>query len=140
MPSRRIAPEINVTPLVDIVLVLLIIFMVITPQMESGAQIDLPGIQNPDKSSKGKLEPITVSLTAAGELYLEKDPIGRDALLVRLKELRELDPRRKVVLKADKTARFAEVRKLFGDCRELGFSGVSLQVGDKRKEKKKEPA
>jgi biopolymer transport protein ExbD len=130
-------PDINVTPLVDVVLVLLIIFMVIMPQMEAGIPVNLPGINNPDPKTKGKLEPILVSLTAAGKLFIDKEPLTREAIETRLKSLHESQPDRTVVLKADKTVRYEEVRLLFKQCQDLGFPGVSLQVGEvKRKAQK----
>ena len=68
-------PEMNVTPLVDVVLVLLIIFMVITPQMEAGASVTIPGISNVDAESKTKLEPITqrAKSQGVGDLYNPMD-------------------------------------------------------------------
>jgi len=122
----------NVTPLVDVVLVLLIIVMVITPQMEAGAPVDLPGIFNPDPKTDAKHEPITVSLTSTGALYLEKDALDRPTLSVRLKEIRETAPERRVILKADRAVPYGDVRALFKEARELGFPGISLQVGDKK--------
>ncbi len=127
----RPRPDINVTPLVDVVLVLLIIFMVVLPQMEAGASVSLPGIQHPDGKASAE-RPITISLTATGGLYLEKRPLAREALLVALKELHAAAPGRRVILKGDKGARYGELRAIFRDCRALGFSGISLQVGDRR--------
>jgi biopolymer transport protein TolR len=135
MRREPIKPEMNVTPLVDVVLVLLIIFMVITPQMEAGAAVDLPGILHPDPRSEGKLEPVTLSLTAAGELYLEKERLDRAAAGAGLKKIHADTPERRVVLKADRAVRYDEVRKLFKQCQEIGFPGVSLQVGDRKKPK-----
>lgn len=135
MPApRELRPEINVTPLVDVVLVLLIIFMVVTPQMEAGAPVDLPPFGSPDPKTKAKLEPITVSLTSRGTLYFEKQSVSREALRDRLRSVRAADPRRRVVVRADKAVRYGEVRSLFKECQELGFPGVSMQVGEIRRE------
>jgi biopolymer transport protein TolR len=133
-PRPELTPEINVTPLVDVVLVLLIIFMVVTPQMEAGAPVDLPPFASPDPKTKAKLEPITLSLTSRGALYLEKQAVSRELLRGRLRALREADPRRRVVVRADKAVRYGEVRSLFKECQELGFPGVSMQVGEIRRE------
>ena len=124
----------NVTPLVDVVLVLLIIFMVITPQLESGAAANLPGILNTDPKTEGKLEPITVSLTAGGALYFEKERLDRSVLSARLKSVHETSPDRAILLKADRAVRYDEVRLLFKECQEIGYPGISLQVGDRKKE------
>jgi biopolymer transport protein ExbD len=128
------SPEMNVTPLVDVVLVLLIIFMVITPQMEAGAAVDLPGIFHPDPKTDARHEPITVSLTASGGLYLEKDRVEAPVLAEKLAALRAEFPERRIVLKADRAVPYGDVRTLFSQARELGFPGISLQVGDKKKE------
>jgi biopolymer transport protein TolR len=130
---RGVTPEMNVTPLVDVVLVLLIIFMVITPQMEAGAAVDLPGISHPDPKTAVRHQPITVSLTSSGALYLEKDALARVELSRRLATLRAEAPERRIVLKADRAVPYGEVRALFKEARELGFPGISLQVGDKKR-------
>ncbi|MBL8924336.1 MAG: biopolymer transporter ExbD [Myxococcaceae bacterium] len=119
----------NVTPLVDVVLVLLIIFMVVTPQMEAGVTVKLPSISNPDQGN-GSLEPITVTVAADGALYLEKERLAHDALMTQLDGLHRANAERRVVLKADTTLRYVKVRELFKDCQSVGFPGVSLQVLD----------
>ena len=96
--KRGANPEINVTPLVDVVLVLLIIFMVVTPQMESGASVDLPSIQFPDEEGKGKLDPIELTYTAAGEYLIHKEVIPADGLEERLRGIHEAEPNRRLCL------------------------------------------
>ena len=71
----------NVTPLVDVVLVLLIIFMVIIPQMQAGAPVNVPGIANPDQAPDASHPPITLSVTKGGRLFLEKAEVAREDLL-----------------------------------------------------------
>ena len=73
-PSRGVKSDINVTPLVDVVLVLLIIFMVIAPALEHGERVELPSIMEPDQVQKGKLDPVTVTVGRGGSVYLEKAP------------------------------------------------------------------
>ena len=121
-------PEINVTPLVDVVLVLLIIFMVIAPALEHGERVELPSVAQPDKQQKGKLDPVTVTVAASGTLYLEKEVVAADALPGRLAELHAREPDRRVVLKGDGTLDYAKVRDVFGIVQSAGFTGVSLQV------------
>jgi biopolymer transport protein TolR len=122
----------NVTPLVDVVLVLLIIFMVVTPQIEAGASVELPTATNPDKENK-ELKPTTVSLAANGSFYLDRKELKRDALMAELKALHEKDPDSPVVLKADRGVRYSEVRGVFKAMQDLGFPGINLQVVDKQK-------
>jgi biopolymer transport protein ExbD/biopolymer transport protein TolR len=133
--KRGANPEINVTPLVDVVLVLLIIFMVVTPQMESGASVDLPSIQFPDEEGKGKLDPIELTYTAAGQYLIHKEVIPSDGLEERLRGIHEAEPNRRLVLRGDVRLKYGDVRGLFGLCERIGFPGVSLMVsesGDKK--------
>ena len=132
-PRRGLVPEMNVTPLVDVVLVLLIIFMVVTPQLEAGAAVELPAATNPDKENKN-LTPTTVSLTARGELFMDRKQVKREELLSMLKAVRASQPDSPVVLKADRAVRYAEVRGVFKSLQDLGFPGISLQVVDRAKE------
>ncbi len=132
-PRKGLVPEMNVTPLVDVVLVLLIIFMVVTPQLEAGAAVELPVAANPDKENKN-LTPTTVSLTARGELFMDRKQVKREELLSLLQAVRTSQPDSPVVLKADRAVRYAEVRGVFKSLQDLGFPGISLQVVDRAKE------
>lgn len=123
----------NVTPLVDVVLVLLIIFMVVIPMMEKSAAVELPQIRTADAEAKGKTDPFTLSLTLTGELYFEDEPLDRGGFTSRLREANLRDPTRRLVLRADRAARYGDVRKLFKDCQQLGFPGVSLRVNERKR-------
>ncbi|MEM9697019.1 MAG: biopolymer transporter ExbD, partial [Myxococcota bacterium] len=91
-------PEINVTPLVDVVLVLLIIFMVVTPAIDEGAQLELPETANADDKKKDE-EPISVILAPGGRILLEKVELpDQQALATRLKGLVQADAERKIML------------------------------------------
>jgi biopolymer transport protein TolR len=138
-PREVIAPDINVTPLVDVVLVLLIIFMVIAPALEHGERVELPSVMNPDKQPKSKLDPVTVTVGASGATFLEKQPIERSELSARLAAIHAAEPERRVVLKGDGTVGYEKVRELFERVQSAGFSGVSLMVS-KRKGRESEDA
>lgn len=129
--KSRPSPAMNVTPLVDIVLVLLIIFMVVLPSMEQNAAVELPNIFHVDEEPEGRTDPITVSLTRAGALYLESDEFPEETLLAELRSLHASSPRRRVILRADRAVHYGEVRHLFAECQHIGFSGVSLRVGER---------
>ncbi len=133
MPRRqkRVAPDINITPLVDVVLVLLIIFMVVAPHMEQDIPVTLPGIFNPDPDVEGARAPTMVSLTHDGRLYIESQAYDLDAALAALSELRATDPNRRLALRADAGLRYADVRDVFFRIQEIGFPGVSLMVSHK---------
>src|SRR5262245_1940376 len=116
------APEINVTPLVDVVLVLLIIFMVIAPQLEHGERVELPAIVQPDAKSKSKLDPITVTVTASGTVFFEKEPTATtEALEEKLRDAHAREPERRVVIKGDASLRYGKMRETFALCQTVGF-------------------
>jgi len=125
---RDATTDINVTPLVDVVLVLLIIFMVIAPALEHGERVELPGILAPDKEQKGKLDPVTVTVGRSGTVYLEKTPTTVEALPAQLAEIHGREPDRRVVLKGDGALDYQKVRDVFAVVQNAGFPGVSLQV------------
>jgi len=134
-PSRgsfRPQPVMNVTPLVDVVLVLLIIFMVVIPMMERSAHVDLPSISNVDPEAKGKTDPFTLSLTSDGSMYFERDPLDEASFISRLRDANQREPQRRLVLRADRTARYGAVRRLFKACQEVGFPGISLRVNERK--------
>jgi biopolymer transport protein TolR len=126
-------PEMNVAPLVDVVLVLLIIFMVITPQMEAGASVELPVAVNPD-AKKPKKEPIVVTVTKQGAVYIEKQPTPTTDLAGDLQRVQAEDPTRTVRIKGDKEARYASIRAVFKTAQDVGFPGIAIQVGDRAKQ------
>jgi biopolymer transport protein ExbD/biopolymer transport protein TolR len=137
--SRRpepVEPQINVTPLVDVVLVLLIIFMVIAPQLEHGQRVELPAVFQPDAKARTKLDPITVTVTGSGALFLEKDPLSDlAALRLRLVDLRSKDPERRVVIKGDGSLPYKTMREAFALCQDVGFSGIALSVSQRGAQK-----
>jgi biopolymer transport protein ExbD/biopolymer transport protein TolR len=118
----------NVTPLVDVVLVLLIIFMVVLPSMENDAQVELPSIANVDEEPRGRTDPITVSVTGDERLFLERDVVEADVLEARLREIHGAEPLRRVILRGDASLDYGRVRDLFSLCQRIGFPGVSLRV------------
>ncbi len=127
----RPAPAMNVTPLVDIVLVLLIIFMVVLPSMEHDAPVELPAIFHPDEEARGRTDPVTLSITADQRLFLEQDAMPREEIEARLREIHASEPLRRVILRGDSTLHYADVRELFRMCQQIGFPGISLRVGER---------
>ena len=141
--SRRaqLEPEMNVTPLVDVVLVLLIIFMVIAPQMEHGQRVELPGVFQPDPKSKSKLDPITVTMAVGGGVFLEKEPVADLAVLrERLTAIHGAEPERRVVVKGDSSLGYGKMREAFALCQDVGFAGVSLMVSQRGSNKQTDDA
>jgi biopolymer transport protein TolR len=125
----RLSSEINVTPLVDVVLVLLIIFMVVTPLLSRGKEVALPAAGNID--TEASTEPIVVSITSDGRLWLETSELAdlRDAER-RIAEQLEGSPHRAVLLKGDRELEVGQVRKVMQAARRAGARGVSLAVAE----------
>lgn len=128
--SSRPKPAMNVTPLVDIVLVLLIIFMVVIPSMEKNAQVELPSIFHADEKAKSKTDPLTVSVTREGEFFFEEEPFLEEALERQLRDANEREPLRRLVLRADKDVEYQHIRRLYRVCQDIGFPGVSVRVNE----------
>lgn len=127
-----VQPEMNVTPLVDVVLVLLIVFMVIAPQLQHDVPVALPGVVHPDASSAAGSEALQVSLTAAGEVYVEGQRYAREQLTSVLQAAHAADPLRRMAVRADERVIYNEVRTLCADAQKIGFPGVALMVGERR--------
>ncbi|MBI2390583.1 MAG: biopolymer transporter ExbD [Deltaproteobacteria bacterium] len=125
-------PDINITPLVDIVLVLLIIFMVITPQLEAGEPVEPPQVTNVDPSSKTKLDVLTLTYTRSGKYFVEKDALpDATAFEERLKQEHAKNAARRVMLKGDFRTEYGRMRDVFEVVQRVGFKGVSLIVSQK---------
>jgi biopolymer transport protein TolR len=130
--GNRPKPVMNVTPLVDVVLVLLIIFMVVVPMMDK-TQVELPSIFNVDEDAKGKTDPFSLSVTKDGALFFEREPLEPEAMRQRLSEAQAREPARRLVLRADRGAKYGQVRTLFKECQTVGFPGISLRVNEVKK-------
>ncbi len=126
-PSGGPKAEINVTPLVDVVLVLLIIFMVITPMLQRGKSVALPKARQSEKKSTQD-KALILSMTPDKKLYLDNDSLDEKALENRLREEIVREPMRKILLKADNSLRVGDVRKVMKVARNARASRVSLGV------------
>jgi biopolymer transport protein TolR len=123
---RPVMAEINVTPMVDVMLVLLIIFMVSAPLLTVGVPLDLP--QTRAKSLNADKEPLTVSVTATG-VYLQNTEIPVEELIPKLKaivEARGGAADERVFVRADKQVEYGTVMKVMGRLSEAGFTRVAL--------------
>jgi biopolymer transport protein ExbD len=133
--GSRPQPVMNVTPLVDVVLVLLIIFMVVVPMLDKHAQIELPSIFHVDEDPKGKTDPFTLSFTTDGRMFFEKEELDAESFETRLVQALEREPTRRLILRADRAAPYGKVRKLFASCQKIGFPGISLRVSELKETK-----
>ena len=119
--------EINVTPLVDVVLVLLIIFMVITPMLQRGKDVQLPKATKTDKEKKDS-DPVILSVTPDKRIYIENDPFEEAQFEAALHAKLLAKPGRKILLKGDSSLAFEDVRKVMHLARKAGAKGISLGV------------
>jgi len=123
-----VRPDMNVTPLVDIVLVLLIIFMVVSPHLDEDIPVTLPGIYQPDPDVETKAPPLVLTIKSAGEYYLGSSAYDLDTVVGKLGEAHALNPLRRLELRADATLKYKEVRALYKRAHQIGFPGVSFLV------------
>jgi biopolymer transport protein ExbD len=128
------SPDINITPLVDVVLVLLIIFMVVTPAINEGAQIELPKVLTPDAKTK-YTNPIEVTIAPDGTTVCEKETIQLSQLKPKLVALHAKDPERALMLKSDQLMKWGKMRNAFFDLQDIGFKGVLLKVTERKTNK-----
>ena len=126
--SVRVKPDINVTPLVDVVLVLLIIFMVVAPQMEQDIPVTLPGIFNPDPDIEGQAAPQMVTMTKDREFHVDNQKYDLDGAVAELSAIHAADPYKRLALRADAGLKYKDVREVFNRLQEVGFPGMSLMV------------
>jgi biopolymer transport protein TolR len=127
--GRRRSPvmsEINVTPMVDVMLVLLIIFMVSAPLLTVGVPIDLP--QSQAKSLEQDKEPLTVSVNEKGALYLQNSEIEMDALVPKLQAIAEArgGTEARVYVRGDRSVNYGTMMKVMGRLSAAGFHRVAL--------------
>jgi TolR protein len=122
--------DINVTPLVDVCLVLLIIFMVVTPMLQKGVDVALPETVNPTKMPENSKQ-LTVSIKADGNVFVGQNWIPNENLEAHLADIIDKQPDKQVVVKGDRRLKYKEVRKVMQILNEAGFSRVGL-VTDKQ--------
>jgi biopolymer transport protein ExbD len=124
--EERYAPlaEINVTPMVDVMLVLLVIFMVTAPLLTVGVPLDLPKSRATTLTEPKK--PVVISLNREGEVFIGDERIAEDGLEARLAALAAEDPNRIVYIRSDRTNTYAQLMDTLGLVNRAGFSKVSL--------------
>ena len=117
--------EINVTPFVDVMLVLLIIFMVAAPLLTVGVEINLPNTEAKSLPSE-KEQPLTLSLTAEGQLILQETPIRSEELIPKLRAVSTEREDDRIFLRADGSNDYESVMKIMGSLSKAGFPNISL--------------
>jgi biopolymer transport protein TolR len=124
--ARRYAPmaEINVTPFVDVMLVLLIIFMVAAPLLTVGVPVDLPETQA--KQMEGDTEPLTVSISADGKIFLQEKEVDADKLVSTLKAIAQNGPDQRIFVRGDKDADYGTIMRVMGRLDAAGYKHIGL--------------
>ena len=118
--------DINITPLVDVVLVLLIIFMVITPLLQMGYDVKVPPKTNQPTPPTPPTDLMIVSLTPQNKIYLNKDEVNAQTLALRLTEILKNRANKTVFFSGDDGATYGEVIKVMDICRNAGAKSMGI--------------
>jgi biopolymer transport protein TolR len=122
--SKRFLADINVTPFVDVMLVLLVIFMVTAPMMQEGIDVNLPQAQGKTLPSKEKR--ITISITKENEIYLNERKVEFSLLEDTLKKIYQNRSDREIFLRADQTVPYGFVVKTMGAIKSAGIEQLGM--------------
>lgn len=122
--SEELQAEINVTPLVDVVLVLLVIFMVVTPLLKHELPIELPLAENSRNTQD--LSQLTLTLAADGGLLLNGEPMLREALTTQLRTIYAERADKTIFLEADRNLSYGQVVDVMDDCRAAGVATIGV--------------
>ena len=116
--------EINVTPLVDVMLVLLIIFMVTAPLMTSGVSVDLP--KTDAKPLNSDSQPLTVTIDASGKIFLQDQGVELAELVAKLQAIAQNNQDRRIFVRGDKDLAYGRIMQVMGTITQGGFTKVAL--------------
>lgn len=124
--SRRYRPlsEINVTPFVDVMLVLLIVFMVTAPLLTVGVPVDLPKTQA--QSIADPEEPLVISVNAEGQIYIQDTEVELGKLVPRLRAITESKPDTRIFVRGDQAIAYGRIMQVMGTVNSAGFKRVAL--------------
>ncbi len=116
--------EINVTPMVDVMLVLLIVFMITAPLLAVGVPVELPKTEA--RSLNAETEPLTITVQPDGSVFLQETPIELEVLVPRLTAIAGNGYEERIFLRADKTTDYGEVMKVMARIHAAGFTNIGL--------------
>ncbi len=125
--SRRAMSEINVTPFVDVMLVLLAAFMVTAPLLTSGVELSLPKGE-PGQTLAGQSRAVNVGVARDGSLYLASQPVAFEDLEQRVSALLRANPDLRIVISAEEQAPYGRVVRVMGRLKSMGISNVGLET------------
>ena len=127
--------EINVTPMVDVMLVLLIVFMVTAPLLTVGVQIDLP--KTKAKILQGQDEPLAITIDAQGQVYLQDTEIDIEGLVPRLRAITDNNPDVRIFVRGDASVNYGRVMEVMGTVNAAGYKKVALVTEQQQKRRRK---
>lgn len=116
--------DINVTPFVDVMLVLLVVFMITAPLLTVGVPIDLPKASA--SNLQGNEEPLTVSINSKGEIFLQETIVKKEDLVARLLAISENLTARRIFVRGDRSVDYGAVMEVMGSLNAAGFNKVAL--------------
>ena len=122
--SSNLKAEINVTPMIDVMLVLLVIFMVTAPLMTVGVPVDLPKTQA--KAISETTEPLVVSISKDEKLFLQETEVKLETLVPQLKAITETKPDTRIFVRGDQSIPYGLIMKVMGTLSAAGFDKVAL--------------
>ena len=127
--------EINVTPMVDVMLVLLIVFMVTAPLLTVGVQIDLP--KTKAKMLQGQDEPLAITIDARGQVYLQDTEIDLEGLIPRLRAITANNADVRIFVRGDASVNYGRVMEVMGTVNAAGYKKVALVTQQQKKPRRK---
>lgn len=120
----EVMSEMNITPLVDVMLVLLVVFIVTAPMLTNAIPVQLP--KTTAVAPADRADPLVISIDAQQQLFINKDPFPRDQLVPRLQQAKAGNADLVVQVQADKDANYGNVAALLADVEQAGISRLSL--------------
>ena len=124
--SGSLKSDINVTPLVDVMLVMLIIFMVVTPLLHKGIEVTLPKAKNVAAVSENEKEVLVVGVTAGGQIFVGDDPVEPTQLTSVLSGKIRANPALQLQIRGDRNAHFKDIKDIVIAGRDAGFANVAM--------------
>ncbi len=120
----RLMAEINVTPMVDVMLVLLVIFMITAPLLTVGVPVDLPKTQAAQINEA--IEPLVVTINGEGKVFLQETETDMESLVPRLQAITGSKPDTRIFVRGDKSVAYGRIMEVMGTISAAGFSKVAL--------------
>jgi biopolymer transport protein TolR len=131
-PRRAPIADINMTPFIDVMLCLLIIFMVAAPLLTAGVPLDLP--QSQAKVLNQEKEPLTVSVDGKGDIYLQETKVALDEVVPKLTSIAQQGYEERVFVRGDKAINYGQVMQVMGRISGAGFKRVALVTEQEQSE------